>query len=180
MVPLARGPAAAPRHPPRCPPGSRRVDALDVLPRRNRAPPRDRGVPHPRNPAGLADELGIAAHVTVTTFVDDERLRALYAEASAFAFLSEYEGFGLTPLEALAAGVPPVVLDTVVAREVYGAAAGYVAAPDAGLVADALTAMLTEPEHRNRVLEAAPAVLARYRWADAAAATLRAIEDAGR
>ena len=53
------------------------------------------------------------------------------------------------------------------------------AAPDPGLVADALTAMLTEPEHRSRVLEAAPAVLARYRWADAAAATLRAIEDAG-
>ena len=58
--------------------------------------------------------------MTVTAFVDDARLRALYAEASAFAFLSEYEGFGLTPLEALAAGVPPVVLDTPVAREVYG------------------------------------------------------------
>jgi len=132
------------------------------------------------DPAALADELGVASHVAVTTFVDDGRLRALYAEASAFAFLSEYEGFGLTPLEALAAGVPPVVLDTAVAREVYGAAATYVAAPDAGLVADALTAMLTEPEHRIRVLEAAPAVLARYRWADAAPATLRAIEDAVR
>ena len=32
--------------------------------------------------------------------------------ARAFAFLSEYEGLGLTPLEALAAGVPPVLLDT--------------------------------------------------------------------
>ena len=132
------------------------------------------------DPAGLADELGITTHVTVTTFVDDARLRALYAEATTFAFLSEYEGFGLTPLEALAAGVAPVVLDTPVAREVYGAAATYVAAPDAGLVADALTAVLTEPEHRARVLEAAPAVLAQYRWADAAPATLRAIEDAAR
>jgi glycosyltransferase involved in cell wall biosynthesis len=132
------------------------------------------------DPAGLADELGVASQVTVTTFVDDARLRALYEEASAFAFLSEYEGFGLTPLEALAAGVPPVVLDTPVAREVYGGAATYVAAPDPGLVADALTAMLTEPEHRVRVLEAAPTVLARYRWPDTAAATLRAIEDAAR
>ena len=52
--------------------------------------------------------------------------RDLYARASVFAFLSEYEGFGLTPLEALAAGVPIVVLDTPVAREVYGAAAEYV------------------------------------------------------
>ena len=53
-------------------------------------------------------------------------LRDLYARASVFAFLSEYEGFGLTPLEALAAGVPPVVLDTPVAREIYGPAARYV------------------------------------------------------
>ena len=51
------------------------------------------------------------------------RAGALYARASVFAFLSEYEGFGLTPLEALAAGVPIVVLDTPVAREVYGPAA---------------------------------------------------------
>ncbi len=31
-----------------------------------------------------------------------------------------YEGFGLTPLEAMAHGLPTVVLDTAVAREVYG------------------------------------------------------------
>ena len=52
---------------------------------------------------------------------------SLYARASVFAFLSEYEGFGLTPLEAMSAGVPPVVLDTPVAREVYGDAAVFVA-----------------------------------------------------
>ena len=45
-----------------------------------------------------------------------------------FAFPSEYEGFGLTPLEALARGVPPVVLDTPIAREIYGGAARYVRA----------------------------------------------------
>jgi glycosyltransferase involved in cell wall biosynthesis len=40
--------------------------------------------------------------------VTDAELATLYATASAFAFLSEYEGFGLTPLEAMAAGVPVV------------------------------------------------------------------------
>jgi glycosyltransferase involved in cell wall biosynthesis len=133
-----------------------------------------------QDPAGLAEDLGVSSHVTVTDFVDDGQLRALYAEASVFAFLSEYEGFGLTPLEALSAGVLPVVLDTAVAREVYGNAAGYVAAPDPGLVADALAAMLTDGDQRRRLLEAAPAVLARYRWTDAAAATLHAIEEAAR
>ena len=56
--------------------------------------------------------------------------RELYAQARAFAFLSEYEGLGLTPLEALAAGVPPVLLDTPVARESCGDAALYVPAGD--------------------------------------------------
>jgi glycosyltransferase involved in cell wall biosynthesis len=132
------------------------------------------------DPAALAEELGLGSCVTVAAFVDDARLRALYGEAAVFAFLSEYEGFGLTPLEALAAGVPPVVLDTAVAREVYGEAAAYVAAPDPGLIADALIMLLSDGEERRRILAEAPAVLARYRWEDAAAATLAAIEEAAR
>ena len=50
-------------------------------------------------------------------------LADLYARAGLFVFLSDYEGFGLTPLEALASGVPILVGDTPVAREVYGDAA---------------------------------------------------------
>ena len=68
-----------------------------------------------------------ADRITFRSYVDDATLAALYRRASVFAFLSEYEGFGLTPLEALAHGVPPVVLDTPVARETYGPAARYVA-----------------------------------------------------
>ena len=130
------------------------------------------------DPAALADELGLSSCVSVAAFVDDAQLQSLYAEASAFAFLSEYEGFGLTPLEALAAGVPPVVLDTPVAREVYGNAASFVAAPDPVLIAEALSAVLSEGEERRRILTQAPDVLARYRWEDAAAATLTALEEA--
>ena len=55
--------------------------------------------------------------------IPDGELAGLYAQASVFVFLSEYEGFGLTPLEALANGMPAVVLDTPVAREVCGDAA---------------------------------------------------------
>jgi glycosyltransferase involved in cell wall biosynthesis len=60
--------------------------------------------------------------------------------AAAFAFLSEYEGFGLTPLDALAPGVPIVVLDTEVAREIYGPAALSSPTPDPALVEAALDA----------------------------------------
>ena len=106
--------------------------------------------------------------------------RSLYSGASAFAFLSEYEGFGLTPLEALASGVPPVVLDTPVAREVYGDAAVYVPRRRAStLVADALERRAW-PERRASAGARArrPRVLARYDWRRTAAATLAVLEEA--
>jgi glycosyltransferase involved in cell wall biosynthesis len=70
--------------------------------------------------AALVGRLGLDEAVALRSYVEEPALAGLYARASVFAFLSEYEGFGLTPLEALAAGVAPVVLDTPVAREVLG------------------------------------------------------------
>jgi glycosyltransferase involved in cell wall biosynthesis len=117
--------------------------------------------------------------IHLRAYVDDATLAGLYARASAFAFLSEYEGFGLTPLEALAAGVPPVLLDTPVARETAGAAARYVdAAAGDDAISDALVAVLTDREVRRGILGPAPAVLARYDWRVTAAHTLAAIEGA--
>jgi glycosyltransferase involved in cell wall biosynthesis len=121
----------------------------------------------------------IASRVAIRSYVDEATLAALYRRASVFAFLSEYEGFGLTPLEALAAGVPIIVLDTPVAREVYGPAARYVTdlSPQ-GPLADALVELLTSDAARSAQLAAADEVLARYDWRTTAAATLRALEDA--
>src|SRR5204862_6862154 len=69
---------------------------------------------------------GLDGRAVWRQYVPDEELKTLYEEAGAFAFLSEYEGFGLTPLEALASGVPPLLLDTAVAREICAGAALYV------------------------------------------------------
>ena len=128
----------------------------------------------------IAAAAGVAERVTLESFVSDEALRALYDRAGVFVFLSEYEGFGLTPLEALAAGVPIVVLDTPVAREVYGPAARYVARPEPGEVAGAVNEILEDGAVRQSLLDASIGVLARYRWSDAAAATLAALEEAAR
>jgi glycosyltransferase involved in cell wall biosynthesis len=122
---------------------------------------------------------GARERVACRSWVDDDTLQRLYSEAAVFAFLSDYEGFGLTPLEALAAGVPVVVLDTPVAREIYGEAARYIAdatAPEP--LGAALMELLTDEAARQARLAAAPGVLARYRWDVAAAATLDAITGA--
>ena len=124
----------------------------------------------------LAESLGIGTKVDVRSYVTEGELQDLYARASVFGFLSEYEGFGLTPLEALSAQVPIVVLDTPVAREVYGAAADYVQRGDIEGTAAALDRFLRSPAAAAAQLAHAPAVLARYSWDRAAEETLGHIE----
>src|SRR5207249_12026267 len=101
-------------------------------------------------------------------YATEDELRDLYAQARVFAFLSEYEGLGMTPLEALAAGVPPVLLDTPVARESCGAAAVYVPVGNLPATTRALESVLFDEAVRARLLAAAPADLTKYGWPRAA------------
>ena len=110
-------------------------------------------------------------------YAAEDQVRRLYQGARAFAFLSEYEGLGTTPLEALAGGVPPVVLDTEVARESLGEAAVFVPFNgDVPAIARALETALFDDEVRTRVLAKAPGVLMTYSWPRAAEQTLTVIE----
>jgi glycosyltransferase involved in cell wall biosynthesis len=136
----------------------------------------NRSTPHVDLQAHMA-QSPVAGRIRAHDYVPDDHLASLYGRAAAFVFLSDYEGFGLTPLEALTAGVPIALLDTEVAREIYGPAALYVARPDAALIAAALERLLFEPDERARVLRAAPSVLSRYSWEDCARRTLRLLLD---
>lgn len=127
-----------------------------------------------------AAQLKIAQVVQLADYVSEAELAALYARARVLVFVSEYEGFGLTPLEALAAGVPPVVSDTPVAHETCGDAALYVRAGDVEALAGAIRTLLVDDRARTRLLEAAPAMLSLYSWDRAAAETLRVVEGAAR
>jgi glycosyltransferase involved in cell wall biosynthesis len=134
----------------------------------------------PEDLAATAASFGVADRTEVRHYVSDEELAELYSRAAVFGFLSEYEGFGFTPLEALQAGVPIVVLDTAVAREVYGAAATYVPKGDIDAAARALQAHLQQPGAPSPALAQAAEVLARYSWDVAADRTLARLEEAAR
>ena len=130
----------------------------------------------PQSVVDVARAFGIASRVDFKSYVSDAELAALYARASVFAFLSEYEGFGFTPLEALSAGMPIVVADTPVAREVYGAAAHYVPVGDIAATTKILAQLLCDSVSGREPLRHAPGVLARYSWERAANETLSHIE----
>jgi glycosyltransferase involved in cell wall biosynthesis len=120
-------------------------------------------------------QSGAADRIRARQYVSDAELSSLYARASVFAFLSEYEGFGLTPLEAMSAGIPVVVLDTEVAREIYGPAAQYVAHPHPALIAAALERVLGDPAERQRLVEAGMTQVERYSWDECARRTLQVL-----
>jgi glycosyltransferase involved in cell wall biosynthesis len=132
---------------------------------------------YPRqNIADAIERAGLHGRVAWRQYITDGELATLYRRSRAFAFLSEYEGLGLTPLEALAAGIPAVLLDTPVARESCGEAALYAAKGDIPAIANALEQLLFDEGMRRRLLAAAPGVLGRYNWIDAAERTLAVLE----
>jgi glycosyltransferase involved in cell wall biosynthesis len=135
----------------------------------------DRTYPRQDLEATIASE-GVSGRIRWHRYVSEEALRDFYARARAFAFFSEYEGLGMTPLEALAAGVPPVLFDTPVARESCGDAALYVPVGDVNHAARTLERILVDTATRSRLLAAAPAVLARYSWPRAAQQTLDVLQ----
>lgn len=144
---------------------------LEIIGENRTFPPQDLDALARASPAG--------DRIRIRSYVPEAELAAAFSRASAFAFLSEYEGFGLPPLEALAAGVPPVLLDTPVAREVCGAAARFVAPGDVAATAAALVELLGSETSRREVLAAAPSVLSRYAWPATARRTMEALEAAG-
>jgi glycosyltransferase involved in cell wall biosynthesis len=102
-------------------------------------------------PAGNAErdlDTAIAHHrvedrVVRLTDLDDTRRSAVVADAAALALASDYEGFGLTPLEALRAGVPVAATAVGVLPELIGTDV-ELAAPDGSDFTARLEAALAE------------------------------------
>jgi len=96
--------------------------------------------------------------------VPGARLRELYSTAFAFIFPSDYEGFGLPILEAMACGCPVVAAHTASLPEVGGDAAVYAREQRPGAYAEALLALQGSPSARQAAIEAGLRRVQRFSW----------------
>ncbi|HEV7721772.1 MAG TPA: glycosyltransferase family 1 protein [Iamia sp.] len=115
----------------------------------------------------LADAVAQARHgdrIIRLGWVDDDDRAALLRGATVVAYPSVYEGFGLVPLEAMAAGVPVVSTRAGAIPEVVGDAAELVEVGDTDALAEALGRLLGDEERRAELVAAGHLRRARFRW----------------
>lgn len=113
--------------------------------------------------AALAEAVASARHrdrIRLLGWVDD--VPALLAGAAVFAYPSLYEGFGIPPLEAMAAGVPVVATAAGAVPEVAGDGALIVAPGDPEALAAAMVRALVDAGERSRLVAAGYRRLARF------------------
>lgn len=98
----------------------------------------------------LAGELGVADRVIVTGKRDREELRDYYSAGDVMVTTPWYEPFGLTPLEAMACGLPVIGADVGgIAFTVRHGATGLLVPPQApDALAAALRVLLADPARR--------------------------------
>jgi glycosyltransferase involved in cell wall biosynthesis len=125
-----------------------------------------------RSISQMAATLGVQRRVRILGAVSDGELAWLYGHASALAFPSIAEGFGLPLVEALAAGLPIVASDLAVLREVAGDCAVYVPPGEALALGRALVGLASDGSARRELADAGRSRAATFSWSAAAEATL--------
>jgi glycosyltransferase involved in cell wall biosynthesis len=110
--------------------------------------------------------------------VSEAELPRLYAQADLFLFASLSEGFGLPPLEAMAAGVPVVTSSLSSLPEVCGDAAWLVEPTDPERIFEAARRLLAEPELRAELVQKGHARARQFTWRETARQTLIAYQKA--
>jgi glycosyltransferase involved in cell wall biosynthesis len=134
-------------------------------------------------PADLGRAVADAAmegRVRLEGFLDDAALARWYAAADVFVFLSDYEGFGLPALEAMARGVPVVASRAPALGEIFAEAALLADPRDEREVADAIGRALSDDGLRADLVARGRALAARFSWAEAARRTWECLASAAR
>jgi glycosyltransferase involved in cell wall biosynthesis len=115
------------------------------------------------------------ARVAELGFVADEELAALYAGATAVAYPSLAEGFGLPVLEAMAAGAPVLTSDRSSMPEVAGDAAVLVDPTDVSAIRGGLARLLGDEALRATLSLRGRERAAQFTWERTARLTVEAL-----
>lgn len=118
------------------------------------------------------EESQLADAVVFLGFIPKEDLAVVYAGADIFLFPSLYEGFGLPPLEAMAAGVPVVSSDRSAMPEVLGDAAVLTDPTVPNRMSDAMRGLVSQQQLRDEMIQKGKKQAAKFTWSETVRKTL--------
>jgi glycosyltransferase involved in cell wall biosynthesis len=112
----------------------------------------------------MAGQLGVGSQVQFTGAIFGQAKWAAYRDADVFVLPSQNENFGNTAAEAMAAGTPVVVTEQCGIAPLLADVAGLVVPHDAGPLARAIQAVISNTELHARLAAACSGVTARLGW----------------
>ena len=128
----------------------------------------------------LIDEMGLQDRICFTGTVTEADLPALYRGAVCLVHPSLYEGFGLTPLEAMACGTPVVASRATSLPEVVGDGGVLVDPGNPAEMTDDMARMLCSGDFRRSCSRAGRRQAQRFTAEAAATRILTSLEEAAR
>jgi glycosyltransferase involved in cell wall biosynthesis len=112
---------------------------------------------------GAISDPRVRDRISLTGFIKDSDLGCLYMNCQLFALASEYEGFGMTAVEAMGFGVPVIVTNASSLPEVTMGNAVYIdSGREAADWADAIALQLREGRNEQHLMRSAAAVRDKY------------------
>ncbi len=127
----------------------------------------------------LIHELNLDGEVLFTSYVSEEELVMLYNGAELFVFPSLYEGFGNSPLEAMACGTPVVTSDVSSLGEVYSQAALTVDPYNIEAISEAMFQVVGNGSLRQELVKKGLEMAKELSWEKTARETLEVYEKFG-
>lgn len=145
---------------------------------------RDEGFPHQLVVVGqkawsydredsLVNELALGDRIVFAGYVPQDHMPALYSAATAVAYPSLYEGFGLCVLEAMACGTPVLTSNVSATAEVGEGAALLVDPHSVTAITDGLRSLLTGGSLHDDLRDRGIARASLFSWSRAAEETSR-------
>jgi glycosyltransferase involved in cell wall biosynthesis len=101
----------------------------------------------------LKDKYDLKEKIIEINFPNDKEIINLYQHATAFIFPSLYEGFGLPPLEAMAMGIPVLVSNISVLKEICGDAVYFINPYNAEDMSKGIYKILSDNNLRKLLIE---------------------------
>jgi len=129
------------------------------------------------DPRVTVQRLGLEANVLFTGQIREQDKGPLYSAATVFAFPSLYEGFGMTPLEAMACGTPVVTSNRSALPEVVGDAGLLVDPYDTDAISNALAELLESQARREELSRRGFVRAQRFTWHQVAEQTVKVYEE---